>query len=323
MLIRRFPALSMFFILFLSATFGVYAQEGQKVLRVADFAGDGIQSGEADALKDLITSYVIELKMFRVIDDSGQEMALKEAETAVQLGQTKDIAPLTADYVLSAKAGKAGSIIVFSMDVTKVSTGEKKSVSDTFTSVNDLILAAKRMTHGLFDKAEAPVAATSAAVSSAPSSSQPSMAAQAGAGQAEAQQASRISSNPTPSLSLVAGTWKGDKNVDRVTITPDGRGYAVLSSGIRMALKAMIDGSTIIIAQNQANSPSFYRPGLDQKSAIAVAKSARPWRWIFSLSLDGKSLSGVKESVFVTVDKGIISTDNNYVRDALWTRLYR
>jgi len=122
----------------------------------------------------------------------------------------------------------------------------------------------------------------------------------------------------------VAGTWKGDKNVDRVTITPDGRGFAVLSSGVRMALKATIEGSTVAIAQNQPNSADFYRPSLDLKSARTVAQSARPWRWLFSLSLDGKSLSGVKESVFVTVnEKGAVTIDNNYVRDATWTRLYR
>jgi hypothetical protein len=104
---------------------------------------------------------------------------------------------------------------------------------------------------------------------------------------------------------------------------PDGRGFAVLASGVRMAVKASIEGSAVIVSQDQPNSPDFYRPGLDLKSAKAVAASARPWRWVFSLSADGNSLDGVKESVFVTVDKGAISLDNAYVRAASWTRLYR
>ena len=275
----------------------VMAQDSLRILRVAGFGGDGILPGEAVALQNLVTSYVIELKMFRVIDEGGQELALKEAETAVQLGITKEVTPLAADYIMSAKAGKIGTIIVFTMDVTKVSSGEKKSVSDTFTSVNDLILAARRLTRGLFDKAPATAAVT-------------------------AEKA--IPTNQAPSLSLVSGNWKGDKNVDRVTILPDGKGFAVLASGVRMTLKASVDGAAVVIVQNQPNSPDFYRPGLDSKTARIVAGTARPWRWVFALSADGSSLVGVKESSFISGnEKGVISVDNSYVRDSVWKRLYR
>jgi hypothetical protein len=282
------------------------AQNALKVLRIAGFGGDGIQLEEAAALQNLVTSYVIELKMFRVIDEGGQELALKEAETAVQLGVSKDIAPLAADYIMSAKASKIGSFIVFTMDVTKVSSGEKKSVADTFSSLNDIILAARRLTHSLFEKplsaaddATSAPAAPTAAVAVAPT-------------------------NSVPSLSLVSGNWKGDKNVDRVTILPDGRGFAVLASGVRMTLKASIEGAAVVIVQNQPNSPDFYRPGLDLKSAKVVAAAARPWRWVFALSSDGSSLSGVKESSFIRVNEtGVVSVDNSYVRDSVWKRLYR
>jgi len=278
------------------------------VLRVAEFGGDGLEKGEASALKDLVTSYVIELKMFRIIDDSGQELSLKEEETAVQLGVAKDLKPLAADYILSAEANRVGALLVFTMNVTKVTSGEKKNIAEPFSSVNDLILASRRLTRSLFGKPdEGPNpsqtgSTTAAALPPAP----------------------RPAANPSPSLGLVAGTWKGDKNVDRVSILPDGRGFAVLASGTRMALKAVIDGGNVLILQDQPNSPDFYRPSLDLKSARIVSASARPWRWVFSLSSDGNSLNGVKESVFVNVsDKGVVSLDNNYVRDAVWTRLYR
>ncbi len=284
------------------------AQEAARVLRVAAFSGDGLEQGEATALRNLVTSYVIELKMFRVIDDSGQELALKEEETAVQLGVAKDIAPLVADYILSADASRVGSVLVFTMNVTKVSSGEKKSVADTFPGVNDLILASRRLTRKLFDKSQ---------------DSQNSALSGEAAGQA-ATVTARPPANASPSLDLVAGTWKGDKNVDRVTILPDGRGYAILDSGTRMALKVSIQGATVLILQSQPNSPDFYRPSLDLKSARIVAASARPWRWVFALSADGDSMNGFKESVFVNVsEKGAVSVDNGYVRDAVWTRLYR
>ncbi len=280
------------------------APSAPRILRVADFGGDGILSGEAVALQNLVTSYVMELKMFRVIDASGQELALKEVEIAVQLGASKDIAPLTADYVLSAKANKIGSVIVFTMDVTKVTSGEKKSVSDTFAAVNDLILAARRLTRSLFDKPQGVPSSAAAAPPATP--------------------AVPAASNQSPSLALLAGAWKGDKNVDRITLRTDGRGFAVLSSGVRMSVKATIEGATVVVIQDQPNSPDFYRPGLDLRSARIVAAAARPWRWVFALSADGASLEGVKESVFVNVsEKGAVSVDNGYVRDAVWKKLYR
>jgi hypothetical protein len=273
----------------------VSAQGAVRVLRVVDFSGDGLLPSEATALQGLVTSYVIELNQFKVIDAQGQELALREAETAVQLGGGKEVDPLVADFILSGRADKAGSLIVFTMDVTKVSSGEKKGVADGFASVNDLILASRRLTRGLFESQELPAAKA----------------------------AEPLASNPSPSLAMIAGSWKGDKNIDRVTLFPDGRGFAILASGVRMSLKATIDGSTVLISQNQPNSPDFYRPSLDIKTARLVAKDARAWRWVFALSSDKGSLVGVKESVFVTIDKGVLSLDNNYVRSAQWERLYR
>jgi hypothetical protein len=277
------------------------ATAAQRVLRIADCGGEGLPEAEASAVRNLITSYVVELKMFRVIDSKGQELALREAETAVQLGVAKDINPLVADYLLSAQVDPIGTQILFTMDVTKTVSGEKMSVSEAFASENDLLLSVRRLTRKLFERPDDASSTTAAAKAM-----------------------DRPEKNPSPGLSLISGTWKGDKNLDRVTIMPDGSGFAILSSGRRMSIKTAIDGATVIIAQNQPNSPDFYRPNLDIKSARIVAKGARPWRWTFSLSADGSTLSGIKESVFVTVSKkGEVSLDNNYVRDAVWTRLYQ
>lgn len=127
--------------------------------------------------------------------------------------------------------------------------------------------------------------------------------------------------NPNPRLADIAGVWNGDKGIASVSLRPDGRGFALLSSGSRMMLKAVVSGPYVIVSQDQPNSPDFYRPDLDQRSAAIVSAAARRWKWIFSLSLDGSSLRGIKESVFVKVDEnGAVSIDNDYSREALWTR---
>jgi hypothetical protein len=306
---RRIKPLALTFAALILAFSGfAQAQETPKVLRIVDFGGLGLAQNESAALQDLVTSYIIELKTFRVTDSSGQELALKEAETAVQLGQSKDVQPLVADYILSAEAEKVGSLLVFKMDVTKASTGEKRSVADSFSSVNDLILASRRLTLTLFNRQDDASQAAPAAAPTPGGSGVP---------------ASETVMTGAPSLALIAGTWRGDKNIDRVTLFLDGQGFAILDSGQRMALKATVQGSAVIVEQNQANSPDFYRPSLDLRSARIVAAGARPWRWVFALSADSKSLIGMKESVFVKVtEEGQVSLDNSYVRAAQWTRLY-
>jgi len=292
---------------------GLHSQSAAKILRIHPFTGDGLTASEAVAAQNLVTSYVVEYRNFRVIDADGQELALKEAETAIQLGIPRDISPLAADYILSANALSAGGLIVFTMDLTKVTTGEKRSVSKPASSVNDLILSLRGLTNSLFEANQAGAPANQAAAESTAQGQAPVVAQAASAMVA------------APKISMIVGSWKGDKGVDRVSIFRDGRGIVILSSGVSMRVKASVSDSSIIIAQDQANSPDFYRSsGLDLKAARAISAQARPWRWIFSLSESQKDLIGVKESVFVKLDNaGAVTVDNNYVREASWSRLFR
>jgi hypothetical protein len=307
------------------------------ILRVRPFTGDGLSPGEAGAAQSLVTSYIVEFKAFRVIDAEGQELALKEAETAVQLGVPKDISPLAADYILSANAQAAGGLIVFTMDLTKVSSGEKRNVAKASTSVNDLILSLRGLTSSLFDKAQpaqalapgaspAPVLGAQAPQGQPPAQGSPGpQAAGPLAAPSPAVQAAAPAFLASPSLAALAGTWGGDKGVDRISLFRDGRGMAILSSGNSMKVKASISGSSVIIVQDQPSSAEFYKSaGMDLKTARAVAAQARPWRWVFSLTEDRATLIGTKESVFVKMDaKGAVSVDNNFIREARWTRLFQ
>jgi hypothetical protein len=125
---------------------------------------------------------------------------------------------------------------------------------------------------------------------------------------------------------MVAGSWSGDKGLDRVSIFKDGRGIAVLSTGKSLRIKASVSGSNIIVVQDQPSFPELYRSnGIDLKAAREIAAKARPWRWVFSLAEGRNELVGTKESVFVKMDAGSkeVVVDNNYVREARWTRLFR
>ena len=310
----------------LSLPVSLASQSAPKVLRVNPFTGTGLSASEASAVQSLVTSYIAEYKSYRVIDAAGQEQALKEAEAAIQLGVTKDLAPLAADFILSANAQSAGGLIVFTMDLTRVSTGEKRNVAKAAASVNDLILSLRGLSDSLFDRSKSALAASPAASSAQVSAA--SQSATAAYSAAATSQAPLDASAPAflsaPSLALIIGTWSGDKGVDRVTILKDGHGIAILSSGNSMRVKASVSGSSVIVIQDQPSSAEFYKGGgLDLKAARTVAAQARPWRWIFSLTEDKSSLIGTKESVSVQMDKGTIAVDNGYIREARWNRLFQ
>jgi hypothetical protein len=304
---RPTPILAAFLLAFILVPgVGSASQDAVRVLRIGAVSGDALGAGEATALRGLISSYVIERGGFRVIDAEGRPLSLEEPQPADGRDPREASLPLAADYVLKADASRIGGRITLSLEVAKTATGEKKSVAEAFTDLNDLILSSRRLTAALLDKAFGAQGGTSASPSGQ----------RAGA--------SALGTDPSPKLAAIAGTWDGDKGIDSVSLRPDGRGFALLDSGARMLLKAAISGSFVIVAQDQPNSPDFYRPDLDPKSARIVSSAARPWKWVFSLSADGSTLTGYKESVFVKVDeKGAVSVDNDYSRDALWTRRSR
>jgi hypothetical protein len=124
---------------------------------------------------------------------------------------------------------------------------------------------------------------------------------------------------------MLAGTWSGDRGVDSVRITKDGKGVATLSSGITMKLKVGVEAGRFIVAQDQPNSPLFYSsPNYSSDVAKDISRKARPVRWVFALSADRALLSGIKETVSVTGSpSGEYVVDNTFVREATWTRLYQ
>lgn len=271
------------------------AQSTQKTVTIAEVSGGALGPGEEAALRSLVVSSITERGGFRIFDAAGKHNIIDESES----GDARTTVQASADYVVSARALNLGDHITLIIDITKTATAERKSTSASYTSVNELLAGSKALTSTLFDLAfgKAPYAS---------------------------EQQALVAFTQNPTLSAVAGTWDGDKGIHSVTLRSDGRGFALLDSGVRMMLKAVISGSFVVITQDQPNSPDFYRPDLDLRSATIVSAAARRWKWVFSLTEDGQTLSGYKESVFVKVDEnGAVSVDNDYSREALWTRRSR
>ncbi len=125
-----------------------------------------------------------------------------------------------------------------------------------------------------------------------------------------------------PELRALTGTWKGDEGLGEVTIRSDGSGTAELHSGDYMKLRVSVDDELIIIRQDEPNSPKMYLHAFPYSIAVQVVERARPMRWRFRLSEDGRSLIGSKDTTSLQIRQGRVeSADNTYSRAAVWTRV--
>jgi hypothetical protein len=287
------------------------SSEGRKpLLEIGPFAGGaGVGPNEVEALRNLVTSYIVEFNTFRVIDS-------KDVSAGRASGTVASKALSPADFSVTGSILETGSLYVATLVSTNLATGEKRSVSDAFSSINELILSSRRLALALFERNEA-----AAQEGSFPDAT-PGGFSTEGPPNPDAGSAAPAAEEESPSLAQLAGSWSGDKGVERVNLFADGRGVALLDSGAVMRLKVTISGSIVTIVQDQTNLPTFYRgAGIDNAMARSIAAKARPWVWSFRLSADGKRLFGSKESVYVRVSsRGEVSVDNGYVRKALWTR---
>lgn len=296
-----------------------FGQTRQAIVRIAPFTGTGIASSEASMLEKLVGSYVVELKTFRVIDAQGQDSALRETEMALGLGSSPaSEPPLIADYIVSGTIGKIGDIFVFSLDNTRVSSGEKLSVSDTAQSISDIVLRSRNLTWTLFGAKPLPA---DAGTNKQPDTSIPSSVALK-AIETVAIEPQSIFRAPT--ISDLLGTWRGDKGLETIRLFPNATALAILSGGGTLKLRVSISEDIIEIAQDQPNDVAMYRAAsVSLDLARRIAAEARPMRWLYTLSADGTTLSGTKESIAISGSGDTLWVDNDYVRSASWVRISR
>jgi hypothetical protein len=273
------------------------ADQAPRVVKVEAFTGSALPPEELQTLESMVCSYVMELKVFRVIDPEGTERSLRELENALQSGDTEaEIRTLAADYLLSGNVGKIGDSYVVTLENVKVASGEKMTVTERCVSVNDIVLKARSITLRLFGR-------------------------ETGLSGGERDAAPEI--RLVNSLAEVTGIWKGDKGLDSVRILKtDGTAVAVLTGGTSMRLSVEIENGLLVFRQAEPNRPEFFMSAtLPYSRAKLISDRARQVSWTFSLSSDGRTLTGRKESVSVTGDRtGAISVDNTYVREAVWIR---
>ena len=91
----------------------------------------------------------------------------------------------------------------------------------------------------------------------------------------------------------LAGSWKGEKGLDRVMILRGGRGMAVFSSGVSVSLDFKIDNGYLLVTQKGSLQPRQFL-NLPDEIARQAVQQTNPPQWRFLVSPDKKILSGTK-----------------------------
>lgn len=282
------------------------AQAERPVVAVLPFTGADFSENEARSIEHLVQSYVSELREFRLasVRDRDRVLGEWEYESAVSPETSRDAgALLKSDFLLAGTVAALDGQVALTLEIVKVRTGEKKSVSGLFRTLGEAALGSRSLVSQIFERASSDAAAEKADAAVSPADAEVPQDYQA-----------------APTEAQLAGTWTGDRGVEQVRVMRGGRAVAYLSSGARMELTFAVEGPVVAFRQNSPNTEKFYHP-LPFKVARDLASVARPFEWRFRLSVDGTSLRGTKTSSAARYEgEKLLEVVHGVPRDAEWTR---
>ena len=127
------------------------------IISVLDFSTSGISQAEIDIFIDYISSHILEIGKYRVIDRMQRDAILKEIEFSqfectdeecqLEIGKI-----LAASHIIGGSLGKMGDRFILNIKLIDVETGETvTTASEKYNSINDLIDDSKRLTYAFLD----------------------------------------------------------------------------------------------------------------------------------------------------------------------------
>ncbi|MDR3200834.1 MAG: hypothetical protein LBT68_05185 [Spirochaetales bacterium] len=124
-----------------------------------------------------------------------------------------------------------------------------------------------------------------------------------------------------PVMADITGSWKGDNGLDSIRIDADGNALGHLGGWNLILLAVTIEKDRILVKQDEPNSPKIYMNSFPYSLAVKISEIARPLQWVFTLSPDKNTLSGIEESTSFQIEQGeIVSWDDSHTRPVMWTR---
>ena len=142
---------------------------------VLDFKTSDISESEAEVFLDYLSSHIVDLDKYRVIDRTQRENILAEIkfsftgctdeECQLEIGRM-----LAAQLIIVGSLGKVGEQYIINTKVIDVETGETtRTASEKYSSIDGMVNDSQRLTSLLLDPAAADAAAADAAAAGAES----------------------------------------------------------------------------------------------------------------------------------------------------------
>ena len=270
----------------------------------------GADDSTATVVSDLLFSFMREMREYS-LDYISSTRAEAEADGTAAAQEAAH------DFVLYGRLSAGNEGITLELSLKARGAKDTRFVSRVYENQNKLMLGTRLLVRELFDSSPAPAAQdVPRLASAAPLEPSP-------VGQAESEESAfdfdAISLNDVASVDALAGSWNGERGIEKIMILRGGRGAAVFSSGFSLMLSLSIEDGELVVVQRGSSSPLQF-VDLPDPVAEKAAEQAPPIEWHFRISDDGNILAGLKSSVQVTHDGRNILSMTEKTEQVAWIR---
>jgi hypothetical protein len=236
---------------------------------------------------DVVFSFIRELRTYRIVD-------LRTEPLPVNLG-----VPDGMDYIFYGTLESVTDGIRLELVLKGGPWAVTRKISRVYDSMNRILLESRMLVRDLFDQS----------VALPDPEPEPSASARVTEDVVTQGESGGLALEAVTNLDSLAGSWKGEKGVEKILILRGGRGVAIFESGVSVSLELSILNEDLFIRQK---GPVTARQFADLPDFVArqAAAIAPPLEWRLKITHDQKTLSGIKKTVSFQHDgKQVLSMD--------------
>jgi hypothetical protein len=231
---------------------------------------------------------LIESLILSYMEDLGNNVIFLEPGFSRDTSDDAELFP-PLEYIISGSIISEEENRIFILELSKQTTGEQVLYTSTHRTLSDLAVKARSLV-----------------VSALTAGSEPA----------------KTEIEPPEQLTVhkLAGTWRGDTEIQLVRLRQNSAGTAIFTSGAQMNLSYTIENNTLKVFQNSPNTERFYHP-LPYRVARQLKVEAEPMRWEFQLYEKGNLLRGKRIETGVRYDgERILEFIPGTEQTAEWTK---
>jgi hypothetical protein len=251
-------------IILLTLSLEAFPQARKPVIGIMPFTveGAGSENPQIEILLDLIQAYIGEEGSNVVfLEKTSQEPLFQEPliEGKETYGGETEVFP---EYIIFGTIVFDGEDRILRLEVRKQGGNERILYTSSHKTYSDLALKARSVVAGAFSFETGTVR-------------------------------DAVEEPEDLTVNRIAGTWRGDREIQMVRLERNGTGMAFFSSGTLMHLSYFIGDNTLRVSQRSPNTERLYHP-LPYHIARQLSAGAEPMRWELRIYQGGTVLRGIR-----------------------------